>query len=78
VLGGYAREHNLKLTTHPRILIGGGGEKKTLRMVAQYADACNIFDMGPVAVKAKYDVIRGHCETLAGTMPTSRRRCSAG
>ena len=30
-------------------------------MVAQYADACNIFDMGPDAVKAKYDVIRGHC-----------------
>ena len=46
---------------HPKILIGGGGEKKTLRMVAQYADACNIFDMGPDAVKAKYDVIRGHC-----------------
>ena len=49
---------------HPPILIGGGGEKKTLRMVAQYADACNIFDMGPDGVKAKYDVIRGHCETV--------------
>ncbi len=46
-------------TPHPRILIGGGGEKKTLRLVAQYADACNIF-MGPEGVKAKYDVIRGH------------------
>ncbi len=46
---------------HPKILIGGGGEKKTLRMVAQYADACNIFDMGPEKVKAKYDVIRAHC-----------------
>jgi len=46
---------------HPRILIGGGGEKKTLRLVAQYADACNIFDMGPEGVKAKYDVIRAHC-----------------
>jgi F420-dependent oxidoreductase-like protein len=46
---------------HPKILIGGGGEKKTLRMVAQYSDACNIFDMGPEKVKAKYDVIRGHC-----------------
>src|SRR5450755_3947949 len=49
---------------HPPILIGGGGEKKTLRMVAQYADACNIFDMGADGVKAKYDVIRGHCETV--------------
>ncbi len=46
---------------HPPILIGGGGEKKTLRLVAQYADACNIFDMGPAAIAAKYDVIRAHC-----------------
>ena len=51
-------------TPHPRILIGGGGEKKTLRLVAQYADACNIFDMGPDAVRAKYDVIRRHCEAV--------------
>ena len=49
---------------HPRILVGGGGEKKTLRLVAQYADACNIFDMGPDAVRAKYDVIRRHCEDV--------------
>ncbi len=48
----------------PRILIGGGGEKKTLRLVAQYADACNIFDMGPAAVAAKFDVIRGHCAAV--------------
>lgn len=46
---------------HPPILVGGGGEKKTLRLVAQYADACNIFDMGPERVAAKFDVIRGHC-----------------
>jgi alkanesulfonate monooxygenase SsuD/methylene tetrahydromethanopterin reductase-like flavin-dependent oxidoreductase (luciferase family) len=45
----------------PPILIGGGGEKKTLRLVAQYADACNIFDMGPAGVRAKYDVIEAHC-----------------
>lgn len=51
-------------TPHPRVLIGGGGEKKTLRLVAQYADACNIFDMGPEKVKAKYDVIRQHCEDV--------------
>ena len=46
------------------ILVGGGGEKKTLRLVAQYADACNIFDMGPDRVADKYDVIRGHCATV--------------
>ncbi len=49
---------------HPPILIGGTGEKKTLRMVAQYADACNIFDMGPKAISQKLEVLRGHCERL--------------
>ncbi len=49
---------------HPPILIGGIGERKTLRLVAQYADACNIFDMGPDRVRAKYDVIRRHCEDV--------------
>jgi len=44
---------------HPPILIGGGGEKKTLRLVAQYADACNLF-AGP-DVERKLDVLRGHC-----------------
>jgi F420-dependent oxidoreductase-like protein len=48
----------------PKILIGGGGEKKTLRLVAQYGDGCNIFDMGPQAVAHKFDVLRGHCERL--------------
>ena len=47
----------------PRILIGGSGERKTLRMVAQYADACNI--MGePEQVAHKLDVLRRHCDTL--------------
>jgi F420-dependent oxidoreductase-like protein len=49
---------------HPKILIGGTGEKKTLRMVAEYADACNIFEMGPDAVRAKLDVLRAHCDRL--------------
>jgi F420-dependent oxidoreductase-like protein len=47
----------------PRIMIGGSGEKKTLRMVAQYADACNIFG-GPDEVAHKVDVLRRHCDGL--------------
>ncbi len=44
----------------PRILIGGGGEHKTLRLVAKYADACNLF-VGP-ELPRKLEVLRGHCE----------------
>ena len=44
---------------HPPILIGGGGEKKTLRLVAQYAQACNLFDAPELS--HKFDVLRQHC-----------------
>jgi F420-dependent oxidoreductase-like protein len=47
----------------PRILIGGGGERKTLRLVAQYADACNLFG-GPDEVAQKLDVLRRHCDAV--------------
>ncbi len=47
----------------PRILIGGSGERKTLRLVAQYADACNIFG-GPDEVAHKIDVLRRHCDAV--------------
>lgn len=57
----------------PPILVGGGGERKTLRLVAQYADACNIFDMGPARVRAKYDVIDRHCAEV-GRDPTEITR----
>ena len=45
------------------IMIGGGGERKTLRLVAQYADACNVFG-GPDRIAHKYAVLREHCERL--------------
>jgi len=46
---------------HPRILVGGGGEQKTLRLVARYADACNIFG-GPEQLRHKFAVLRQRCE----------------
>ncbi|HEY2887941.1 MAG TPA: LLM class F420-dependent oxidoreductase [Candidatus Limnocylindrales bacterium] len=52
--------------SRPRIpiMIGGGGEQKTLRLVAQYGDACNVGWGNPEAVAHKLDVLRGHCEAL--------------
>ncbi len=47
----------------PPILIGGSGERKTLRLVARYADACNIFG-GPDEVAHKIDVLRRHCDAV--------------
>jgi F420-dependent oxidoreductase-like protein len=46
---------------HPPILIGGGGERKTLRLVARYADACNLFDRPDGYLERKLDVLRAHC-----------------
>ncbi|MFF4394348.1 LLM class flavin-dependent oxidoreductase [Streptomyces sp. NPDC001480] len=49
---------------HPEIMIGGGGEKKTLRLVARYADACNLVPASPGELRHKLDVLRGHCDTV--------------
>jgi F420-dependent oxidoreductase-like protein len=52
-------------TPHPRIMIGGTGPKKTLRMVAQYADACNIGDwVGAENMQKALDDLKGHCASL--------------
>ncbi|MBM7489068.1 LLM class F420-dependent oxidoreductase [Micromonospora luteifusca] len=65
----------------PPIMIGGGGEKKTLLLVARYADACNLFgtDKGADEVARKLDVLRGHCtaegrdyDTIEKTVVASR------
>jgi F420-dependent oxidoreductase-like protein len=48
----------------PKVLIGGGGERKTLRLVAQYGDACNLFATTPEEVEHKLDVLRRHCDDV--------------
>jgi F420-dependent oxidoreductase-like protein len=45
------------------IMIGGGGERKTLRLVAQYADACNVFGQ-PSGIARKYSILREHCAAV--------------
>ena len=66
---------------HPPIMVGGGGETKTLRLVAKYADASNLFagpNAGPDVVKAKLDVLRGHCapERAPTTTGSARPSCT--
>ena len=54
----------------PKILVGGSGERKTLRLVAEYADACNLFAADPAVVAHKLGVLARHCEN-AGRDPAT-------
>jgi F420-dependent oxidoreductase-like protein len=58
---------------HPPIMIGGGGEKKTLRFVARYAQACNLFP-GP-DLSRKLDVLREHCDAEGRVYDEIRKSC---
>jgi F420-dependent oxidoreductase-like protein len=49
---------------HPPIMIGGGGERRTLRLVAEYGDACNILVPDPGESRHKLEVLRRHCEAV--------------
>ncbi|WP_067500716.1 LLM class F420-dependent oxidoreductase [Actinoplanes sp. TFC3] len=49
---------------HPSFWLGGGGEKVTLKLVAQYADACNVGGSDPEVIRHKLAVLKGHCEAL--------------
>jgi F420-dependent oxidoreductase-like protein len=46
----------------PRVLVAGGGERKTLKLVARYADACNLIGTSPELVRHKLEVLARHCE----------------
>jgi F420-dependent oxidoreductase-like protein len=62
---------------HIPILIGGGGEKVTLKLVAQYGDACNVG--GDIeTIKHKFDVIKQHCETVGRNYEDIHRTSSTG
>ncbi len=61
---------------HPRILIGGTGPNKTLRMVAQYADACNIGEwVGAENMQKSLDTLKAHCEALGRDYGSIEKTC---
>jgi F420-dependent oxidoreductase-like protein len=66
------------LQSRPPILIGGTGERKTLRLVAQYADACNLFAFGPDFVREKLEVLAKHCDEVGRDYDTIQKTILGG
>jgi F420-dependent oxidoreductase-like protein len=61
------------LAGRPPVMIGGGGERKTLRLVALHADACNLFASSPADVARKLDVLVRHCDDVGRDDATVRK-----
>lgn len=64
----------------PPILIGGTGEQRTLRLAAEHADACNLFDIpdGGTTIRRKLDVLRRHCEAVGRDYDEISKTVSTG
>jgi F420-dependent oxidoreductase-like protein len=62
----------------PKILVGGSGERKTLKLVAQYADACNLFATDASVVAHKLEVLARHCDAEGRDPATIKKTISGG
>ena len=73
-----ARDAVLAAADQPaQVMIGGSGERKTLRLVAQYGDACNLFASSPEEVAHKLDVLRRHCDDVGRDYDEIRKTVTA-
>jgi F420-dependent oxidoreductase-like protein len=62
----------------PPVMLGGNGERKTLRLVAQYADATNLFGSSGAEITHKLEVLRRHCDDVDRDYDTIQRTAMAG
>jgi alkanesulfonate monooxygenase SsuD/methylene tetrahydromethanopterin reductase-like flavin-dependent oxidoreductase (luciferase family) len=75
-VGGAINQPKGAQQPHIPLLIGGGGEKVTLKLVAQYADACNVFgDLE--TIKHKFAVLKAHCEAVGHEYQSIHRTAGA-
>ncbi|MBV9231470.1 MAG: LLM class F420-dependent oxidoreductase, partial [Chloroflexi bacterium] len=72
-LGGAINQPKGVQKPHIPLLIGGTGEQVTLKLVAQYGDACNINNLEPEAIARKFEILRKHCENVGRDYDTIHR-----